>query len=431
MNTRRSFLYKMGAWSAASMLASLSQPAWSRNLEGALRDAQNISPENLASEEDFWYYVQQSFTSTPGMINLNNAGLSPAPRTVVDAVKRYLDISNELPTHNMLRVVDGGRELLRRRLAGISGCSPEEIVMNRNATEGLETIIFGLQLKAGDEVVACKYDYPAMITAWKQRELRDGIKAIWVDLNLPSEDEDYLVNQFVKAFTPKTKVLHLTHMINWNGQILPVKRIAQEAHKRGIDVIVDGAQSFAHFKFNIPDLDADYYAASLHKWLSAPIGTGFLYIKKGKIKDVYPLLSTSDGPLIDDIHKFEHLGTRPFYIEQAIGKAIEFHDMIGIERKEKRLHYLKNYWMERVKDLPKVQLNTSFDTKWACGIGNISIKGKPDPLEMERFLLNNYRVHTVAINWENIHGLRISPAVYTMTRDLDVLIEGLRAYASN
>jgi selenocysteine lyase/cysteine desulfurase len=428
MNTRRSFLYKMGAWSAATMFAS-SQPAWSRNLEGALRDVKNVSPEDLASEEDFWYYVQQSFTSTSGMINLNNAGLSPAAKTVVDAVKRNLDEVNEAPTYNMLRVLDGGRELLRRKLAIASGCSPEELVMNRNATEGLETIIFGLQLKAGDEVVASKYDYPAMITAWKQRELRDGIKVIWVDLTIPSEDENYFVNQFVKAFTPKTKVLHLTHMINWNGQILPVKKIAQEAHKRGIEVIVDGAQSFAHFKFNITDLDADYFAASLHKWLSAPIGTGLLYIKKEKIKDVYPLLSTNESPFSDNIRKFEHLGTRPLYIEQAIGKAIEFHDMIGIERKEKRLHYLKNYWMDKLKDHPKVQLNTSFDPKWACGIGSISIKGKPEPLELERFLFSAYRIHSVAINWENIHGLRISPGVYTTTKELDIFIQAVRAYA--
>ena len=297
--------------------------------------------------------------------------------------------------------------------ARLAGCSPEEIAINRNSSEGLETIIFGLQLKAGDEVVAALQDYPNVINAYKQRELRDGIKMKWISLNLPSEDEDYLVQQYVNAFTAKTKVVNITHVINWNGQILPVKKIAAEAHKRGIEVVVDGAHSFAHFDFKIPDLDADYFAASLHKWLYAPIGTGLLYVRKEKIKT---------------IRKFEALGTRPFYIEQAIGKAIEFHEMIGSERKEKRLHYLKNYWMEKVKDIPKVKLNTSLHPKFGCAIGNVGIEGKK-PGELDSFLLDKYKVHTVAITWENIVGVRVTPNVYTTTKNLDVLVEGITVFA--
>ena len=236
-------------------------------------------------------------------------------------------------------------------------------------------MIFGLQLKPGDEVVAAKQDYPNMINAYKQREIREGIKMVWINLELPSDDENYIVSQYVNAFTSKTRVVHITHIINWNGQILPVKKIAAEAHKRGIEVVVDGAHSFAHFEFKVPDLDADYFATSLHKWLFAPIGTGMLYVKKNKIKNIYPLFAMGE-PLKDDIRKFEALGTRPMYIEQAIGKAMEFHDMIGSERKEKRLHYLKNYWFEKVKDIPKVKLHTSFDTKWGCAIGSVAGKEK-------------------------------------------------------
>ena len=219
-------------------------------------------------------------------------------------------------------------------------------------------------------------------------------------------------------------------IINWNGQILPVKKIANEAHKRGIEVIVDGAHSFAHFNFKIPDLDCDYFASSLHKWLYAPIGTGVLYVKKEKIKTIYPLFATNENPLKDDIRKFENLGTRPFYIEQAIGKAIEFHEMIGIERKEKRLHYLKNYWMEKVKDIPGVKLNTSLNPKWGCAIGNVGIEGKK-PNELDSFLFTNYKIHTVAITWENIVGVRITPNVYTTTKNLDVLVEGIKAYVKS
>jgi len=425
---RRRFLQKAGIFSATAFLSTLTKPSWSRNLEQALKEAEGISPSDLATEEDFWYYIQQSFTVSPGLINLNNGGVSPAPKSVQDAMKRYYDLSNEAPSYYMWRVLDMGREPLRKNLAKLAGCSSEEIAINRNSSEGLETIIFGMQLKAGDEVVAAKQDYPNMINAYKQREQRDGIKVVWINLELPSENEEYLVSQYVNAFTSKTKVVHITHVINWNGQILPVKKIANEAHKRGIEVVVDGAHSFAHFDFTIPDLDADYFAASLHKWLYAPIGSGLLYVRKEKIKNLYPLFATSDNPLKDDIRKFENLGTRPFFIEQAIGKAIEFHDMIGIERKQKRLQYLKNYWMEKVKNIPKVKLNTSMNPKYGCAIGNVVVEGKK-PGELDSFLLDKYKVHTVGIEWENIKGIRVTPNVYTTTKNLDVLVEGITAFA--
>ena len=428
INSRRRFLQRAGVFSATAFLTSMTKPAWSRNLDQALSQSAGISTEELATDEDFWYYIQQSFTVSPSLINLNNGGVSPAPKTVQDAMKRYYDLSNEAPSYYMWRVLDQGREPLRKNLAKLAGCSPEEIAINRNSSEGLETVIFGLQLKAGDEVVAAKQDYPNMINAYKQRELRDGIKMVWINLELPSEDENYLVSQFVNAFTAKTKVVHITHIINWNGQILPVKKIAQEAHKRGIEVVVDGAHSFAHFDFKVPDLDADYYAGSLHKWLYAPIGSGVLYVRKEKIKNIYPMFAV-DNPLKDDIRKFEALGTRPFFIEQAIGKAIEFHEMIGAERKEKRLHYLKNYWMEKVKGLPGVKLNTSLNPKWGCAIGNVGVEGRK-PGELDSFLMDKYKVHTVAIEWENIKGVRVTPNVYTTTKQLDVLVEGITAFVN-
>ena len=423
---RRSFLKKVGTFSATAVLSSITKPMWSRNLEAALRDAEGVPASDLASEEDFWYYVQQSFTVSPYLINLNNGGVSPAPKVVADAMKRYYDYSNEAPSYYMWRILDQGREPLRKNMAKMAGCDVEEVAINRNSSEGLETIIFGLQLKAGDEIVATKQDYPNMVNAYKQRERRDGIKMVWINLELPSEDENYLVNQYINAFTSKTKLVHITHIINWNGQILPVKKIAAEAHKRGIEVIVDGAHSLFHFDFKISDLDCDYFASSLHKWLYAPIGSGMMYVRKNKIKNLYPLFATDD-PLKDDIRKFEALGTRPMYIEQAINKALDFQEMIGNERKEKRLHYLKNYWFDKVKNVPRVKLHTSFSPKWGCAIGNVSIEGKK-PEELDGFLLDKYKVHTVGINWENIHSVRVTPNVYTTTKNLDVLVEGINAF---
>ncbi|HEV7621031.1 MAG TPA: aminotransferase class V-fold PLP-dependent enzyme [Flavisolibacter sp.] len=403
------------------------KPAWSKNLEKAIKAAGDISPFDLAREEDFWLSIRQSYNLSPTIINLNNGGVSPAPKIVQEAMKSNYDFANEAPSFNMWRILDKGREALRLNLANAAGCSAEEIALNRNSSEGLETIIFGLPLKAGDEVVASYYDYPNIMNAWKQREIRDGIKVNWVNLDLPSEDENYLVGQYVKAFTPATRVINLTHVINWSGQILPVRKIADEAKKRNIQVVVDGAHSFALLNFKVPDLNCDYFATSLHKWLCAPIGTGMLYVKKNNIKGTYPLFATGD-PMEDDIRKFERLGTRPFFIEEAISKALEFHNMIGNERKEKRLHYLKNYWMEKVKGIDKVKLNTSLDPAYGCAIGLVSIEGKHSS-DLETFLYKNYNIHTTNIEWQNLKGVRITPNVYTSTKELDLLAEGIIKFA--
>jgi selenocysteine lyase/cysteine desulfurase len=424
---RRSFLNVFGSLSATTLFSSLMQPAWSRNLYKAVKNAEGLAPEQLAGDEDFWNYVQESFTGSPFLINLNNGGVSPSPKIVQDAMKRYHDLSNEAPSYYMWRILDQGREPLRKNLARLSGCSPEEIAIHRNASEALETVIFGLELKPGDEIVLSKQDYPNMINAWKQRELREGIKLVWVNLELPSEDNDYLANQYIKAFTSKTKLVHLTHIINWNGQILPVKSIANAAHQRNILVLVDGAHSYAHIDYKVPDLDCDYFGTSLHKWLASCIGTGLLYIKKDKIKDIYPFFASAD-PKSEDIRKFESLGTRPFFIEQATGKAIEFYEMIGAQRKEQRLFYLKNYWMSKVKDIPGVKLSTSMKPGFGCAIGMVSVEGKK-PAELENYLFDKYKIHSVSIEWENIHGVRITPNVYTLTENLDLLVEGIERFA--
>lgn len=427
MTDRRSFLNKVGLLSGAALTANLFQPAWSRDLESAIKSKSAISPAQLATDEDFWYYVQQSYTIAPNFINLNNGGVAPAPKVVAEALKRNYDFCNEGPSYYMWRIIDQGREPLRKNLAQLAGCDKEEIALHRNASEALETVIFGLDLKPGDEVVLTKQDYPNMIGAWKQREKREGIKLVWVNLELPSEDENYMVKQYTDAFTAKTKVVQITHMINWIGQKMPVRKIADAAKKKGIDVLVDGAHTFAQFEFLIPELNCDYFGTSLHKWLGAPIGTGLLYVRKEKIKNIWPLFGAGEKEE-EDIRKFEHLGTRPFFIEEATDKAIDFYDMIGAKRKEERLLYLKNYWMGKVKDIPKVKLHTSFKKEFGCAIGLVSVEGKK-PAELDGYLWNNYKIHSVGIEWENISGVRITPNVYTSTKNLDRLAEGIEKFA--
>ena len=422
MNKRRFFLRQVAHTSAGVLLGSSFLSAATRN---ALTGMATL-PDAGADDDTFWEQVKQAYTVNANMINLNNGGVSPQPRAVQEAVEHYNRLSNETPSYCMWRILDQGREPVRDKLAALAGCSPEEIAINRNSSEALETVIFGLPLKAGDEVVLTKQDYPNMINAWKQREHRDGIVLKWINLELPIEDEKTIVDAFASAITPRTRILHVTHMINWTGQILPAKALSQLAAQHGIEVLLDAAHTFAHFPYDIKDLGVTYMGTSLHKWLCAPFGSGMLYIQKDKIGKIYPLLAAPD-PTSEDIRKFENLGTRSFAIEQGIGHAVEFHHMIGTERKGKRLHYLKNYWVEQAQSIPGFQLHTSLKPEWGCALSNFSLEGR-DIGDLSSFLYNKYKVHTVPINWENIHGIRVTPNVYTATRDLDRFVEGIWAY---
>ncbi|MBK6731863.1 MAG: aminotransferase class V-fold PLP-dependent enzyme [Bacteroidetes bacterium] len=423
MTHRRKFFKQLAITS--SLLGFTQMEAFADNslLQSALLNAENKSIESIAADEEFWMIIKNSYTVSTNLINLNNGGVSPSPRVVQEAVERYNKLSNEAPSYYMWRILDKGREGLRTKLAELAGCDAEEIAINRNTTEGLNNIINGIDLKAGDEVVLTRQDYPNMINAWKQREKRHGIVLKWVELELPTEDENYLVNKYAEQFTDKTKVVQINHIINWTGHINPVRKIADVAHAKGIDVMIDGAHTFGHFVFNIPDLGGDYFATSLHKWLCAPFGSGMLWIKKEKIKNIWPLMP-GDDPQSDNIRKFENLGTRSFAIEQAIGQAIDFHLMIGSARKEARLRYLKDYWLTQVIDNPKLISNTSLDPRFSCAIANVRIDGM-EAGTMDSYLFTNKNIHCVGINWENIHGIRIAPNVYTTTSELDILVDGL------
>jgi selenocysteine lyase/cysteine desulfurase len=428
MKTRRDFLRHVGLAGGMAAFAGF-QSGHAASVARLSQQIAHLSPLQAASDEDYWVAIQQAYTASTTIINLNNGGVSPQPMIVQDALDRYNRIANEAPSYYMWRIMDQGREPLRSKLADLAGCSPEELAINRNTTEGLATIIMGLTLRKGDEVVLTRQDYPNMIQAWKQREMRDEIKLKWINLELPIENDDTFVQKFTEQFTPKTKIVYITHMINWTGQILPVRKIADAAHARGIDVIVDGAHTFAHLDYKISDLGADYFATSLHKWLSAPFGTGMLYVKKEKIKSLYPLFPNVD-PKADDIRKYEVLGTRSFAVEQATGLAVNFQNAIGTKRKEERLRYLKNYWCEKVKDLPRVKLNTSLKPEYSCALANVSIEGM-EPGAIESFLFSRYKIHTSPIVWENIKGVRITPHVYTTLKDLDKLVEAITYLSKN
>ncbi|MCC9135962.1 aminotransferase class V-fold PLP-dependent enzyme [Pontibacter silvestris] len=423
---RRSFVKKFG--SMAGMLAM--SPSLSTLANELNFSVPSLSPdEDATTNEDYWGWVQQAYSVSPNVINLNNGGVSPQPIVVQDALDRYNRLSNEAPSYYMWRTLDEGRESLRIKLADLAGCSPEEIAINRNSSEALETVIFGLNLQKGDEVVLTKQDYPNMINAWRQREKREGIVLKFINLDLPIEDNKLIVNIYKEAFTSNTKVVMITHLINWSGQIMPAALISQAAkkHNPNIDVVIDAAHSFAHINYKIPELGGDYLGTSLHKWLSAPFGTGMLYIRKEKIKNIWPMFA-ANAPQSSDIRKFESLGTRSFPTEMATGHAVNFHNAIGSDRKEKRLHYLKNYWMEKCLNIPGFSTQTSLKPEFSGAIATFLIKGMA-PGQIGSELFKRSRIHTTSVEWENIKGVRVTPHVYTPLKDLDRLVDTIHAIA--
>jgi selenocysteine lyase/cysteine desulfurase len=384
----------------------------------------------LASDEDFWREVQSSFDVDRGLCNLNNGGVSPSPRVVMESLRTHLEFSNRAPVYTMWRVLEPQIESIRQRLARAFGCDPEEVAITRNASESLETLIFGLDLARGDEIVAGEQDYPRMLHAWRQREARDGVALKLVSYPSPAPPDEEIVRLYAEAIGPRTKALHVSQITFTTGEILPVRAICALGRERGIPVIVDGAHAFAHFPFTRDDLDCDYYGATLHKWLMAPIGTGLLYVKRERIPSVWPLLASAE-PRSGDVRKFEEIGTHPAANHQAIAEALAFHEGLGAERKAARLRFLRDRWVSRAKDLEGVTIRTSLEPGRSCAITSASFDG----LDSEKLVAHLFEKHRIIVTnigvgsaWK---GIRVTPSVYTTLGELDYFSDALESAVRN
>jgi selenocysteine lyase/cysteine desulfurase len=423
MSTRREFLGSM-SWPAAAAVAAstVRSAAFAR----ALAATAGRLPEG--SDEDLlWTWVQQAFPVDRSVINLNNGGVCPSPATVMEATKRRLDEANLLPAYYLWQVQEPAKESNRAGLASMFGCDAEEIAITRNASESLQIVQNGFDLAKGDEIVCTDQDYPRMIATWKQRERRDGIVLKQVRIPVPCEDPAKIVAAYESAITPRTRLMLVCHVINLTGQVLPVRDVVALGRKRGIPVIVDGAHAFGQVAATREQLDCDYYGVSLHKWLYAPIGSGFLYVKRDKIKGIWPL--TAAGPELDaDIRKFEEIGTHPAANHLGVGEALVFHHAMGTERKEARLRYLRDYWAKALAGVDRIRLNTSLDPRFSCAIGNVRIDGV-DTAALNTYLWSKHRIFTVAIDHPDVKGLRITPNVYTTLDELDRFVSVMETVA--
>jgi len=420
---------RYGAGIGAAWAVGFLGSDWPRRLEAAVGELGDSTPQETAQDESFWFQVQQAFQVDRSIINLNNGGVCPSPRIVMEAVKRNLDQTNIAPARQLWKVMDPQLELVRRRLAKTFGCDPEELAVTRNASESLQIAINGIDLKPGDEFLTTTQDYPRMLNTLRQRELRDGIRVRKVKLPTPAASMDELVDVFEKGLTPKTRAILVCHVINLTGQIMPVGRICEMARRRGILTIVDGAHAFAQFPFSCGDVNCDFYGTSLHKWLTAPIGTGFLFVRKDRIRDLWPLTASED-PKSENIRKFEEIGTHPDAGRLAIAEALIFYEGLGPERKARRLRFLRDYWARRLARHDKVRLHTNLDPAHSCAIGTVQILGTA-ARDVTEFLWEHYKIIVTEIEHPEFEGIRVTPNVYTTLSELDMFCDAMEEIIRN
>lgn len=418
MPTRRNFV--------ASLVGTATLPAFTERAMAQVLRAEPVagarSPEAVASDEAYWAEIQRAFDADRTLVNLNNGGVCPTPTHVLEAMIRDLRFSNELPVEHMWRVLEPRIESVRRDLARDFGCDPEEMAITRNASEAMEILIFGLDLQRGDEVLVTNQNYPRMLTSWDQRVRREGIVLKQISFEVPPPSPQHIVDRFREAITPRTRVIELTHITNLSGQILPVRPIVELARPLGIEVLVDGAHAYAHFPFSRDDLQCDYYGTSLHKWLLAPIGTGFLYVRKDRQKRIWPLMAAT-AEMDENIRKYEEIGTHPAANHNAISAALAFHRVIGAERKIARLRYLRDRWAKRLQaESDRVRVLTPLDSPWSGAIGLVHVEGLETP-KLGAWLHREHRIITTGIVHPEFNGLRITPNVYTTLDEIDLFAD--------
>jgi selenocysteine lyase/cysteine desulfurase len=414
--SRRTFLNRTTLLSSGPWWEQASSPAPAGPPSAPVSTASENDPETL------WRDVQSAFTLDRTIVNLNNGGVSPSPRVVIEAVVRYARLLNQAPAQGLERLTDG-LERVRRGLAGELGCDPEELAVTRNTSEALQTVQLGLPLKPGDEVLTTNQDYGRMLDTWAQRARRDGILLTRIAFPVPATLDD-LVGRFERAITRRTRVLHFCHMTARTGQVFPVRALCELARRRNIQTVVDGAHGFAHLPFRVRDLGCDYYASSLHKWLQAPIGTGLLYVRRDRIDSLWPL-RPAPPRLKGDIRKFEAVGTDQIAYRLGVLEALAFHRAIGVERKSSRLRALRDRWLEPIAGLSRVRLLTHPDPARSCGIGSFSVRGI-EPEVVAGRLWERGRIVVLPIWHREYRGVRVTPGVHTTLDEIDRFVDVLR-----
>jgi len=385
----------------------------------------NTAPETVAADEEYWKQIRGAYVRDSKILNLNNGGVAPAPTSVLEAQIEAIRYSNQLPAYRMWHDLEPNIENVRKKLAQMWGADPECVAITRNASESLQIAQFGLDLKPGDEVLTTSQDYPRMITTWQQRERREKIVLKQMDFSVPVKSPNDLVKLYEQGITPRTRVIHVSQVVFMTGQMFPIKEICALARARGITSIVDGAHAFAHLPFQFPDIDCDFYGASLHKWLSAPIGTGILYVRKDRIEKHWALMAAPES-MDKNIRKYEEIGTHPAAMHNATLQALEFHEQIGAARKFARLCYLKNRWAERLSRVRGAQVLVELEPNLSGAFATIHFDSI-EPAKLGDALFSKYNIFVTPIVAPFLSGIRVSANVYTSPDEIDQFCAAVEA----
>ena len=380
-----------------------------------------------ADDEDFWAQVRKAYRIKPDYINLESGYYNILPEETLEKHLKHIREINYQGAYYMRTKQFDDRKAMSKLVADLINCPPDDLILTRNTTESLDMIIGGYPWKVGDEAIFAIQDYGAMQDMFEQVSRRYGVVLKKLSLPLHPANDEEIVNLYASAITSKTKLLMVCHMVNVTGQILPIQKICDMAHARGVEVMVDGAHAVAHFEFNLPDLHCDYYGASLHKWLAVPLGVGMLYDKPEHVSKIWPVFAENEATA-KGIERLNHLGTNPVHMHLAIKDAVSFYRQLGPARKEARLRYLQQYWTLQVRNIPGINVNTPADPKRHGAIANVGLS-RIKPAELAKRLLDEYKIYTVAIDSNDVHGCRITPNVFTSTQDLDQLVRALKELA--
>jgi selenocysteine lyase/cysteine desulfurase len=389
--------------------------------------AQLLAQPASADDELYWAQVRKAYRIKPDYINLENGYYNILPEVTLEKHIQHIRDVNYQGAYYMRTMQFPNRKEMSKLVAEVVHCSPDDLILTRNTTESLDMIIGGFPWQVGDEAVYAIQDYGAMQDMFEQVARRHGVVLKKVSVPLHPANDEEIVELYANAITNKTKLLMVCHMVNVTGQILPIRKICDMAHAKGVEVMVDGAHAVAHIEFNLQDLHCDYYGASLHKWLAVPLGVGMLYVKPEHVNKIWPVFAENEKAA-KGIERLNHLGTNPVHAHLAIQDAVAFYHQLGPARKEARLRYLQQYWTKQVRNHPGILLNTPEDPKRHGAIANVGVANLK-PAELAKRLLEEYQIYTVAIDGNGVHGCRVTPNVFTSTAELDQLVRALKALA--
>ena len=418
---KREFLRTAGGALGSASLGLLFTPA-------QLLAFSRLPVDELAGRADFWDVLRAKYLVPADYVHLEHGYYSMQSQPVLERFIGHVRAVNAQSSRYMRTVQGANKARVQARLAALAGCSPEELIITRNTTESLDTVVSGFDWKAGDEAVMAVHDYGAMLDQFALMGRRWGVVNRTVTVPLDPRSDDEIVQVYANAITPRTRLLMVCHMINITGQVLPVKKICDMAHARGVPVMVDGAHAFAQLDFRIPDLGCDFYGASLHKWLGTPLGAGMLYVRRDAIAKLWPMYG-DEGQPATSIAKLNHTGTHPVHTDLAIDDAINFHEEIGIQRKEARLRWLQQYWTTKVRGVPRVRLFTPSDPARTGAIANVGIDGMK-PGDLATALMDRFKIFTVAIDTAGVTGVRVTPQLFTTTAELDAFVRAITQLAA-